>query len=46
MKGLFLVSSIFVITLSSFAQTVVSGNITGVWSATNDPYIVAGDLML
>ena len=44
MKGLFLVSSIFVITLSSFAQTVVSGNITGVWSATNDPYIVTGDI--
>jgi len=44
MNILFLVLSFFVFTICSFGQTVVSGNITGVWTATNDPYIVTGDI--
>ena len=44
MKRLLLLLTVFLFTVGLLAQTVVSGDITGVWTATNDPYIITGDI--
>ena len=44
MKRLLLILTVYVFKVGIIAQTVVSGNITGTWVATNNPYIVTGDI--
>nr|NQU91202.1 T9SS type A sorting domain-containing protein [Bacteroidota bacterium] len=44
MKKLFLFIGILAVSCGLSAQTVVSGNITGVWEPDGNPYIVVGDI--
>ncbi|MBC8490244.1 MAG: hypothetical protein H8D45_29870 [Bacteroidetes bacterium] len=44
MKKLLLIISILTISFGLSAQTVVSGNITGIWEPGGNPYIVVGDI--
>ncbi|MCD4697832.1 MAG: T9SS type A sorting domain-containing protein [Bacteroidales bacterium] len=44
MRKLILTISILTISFGLSAQTVVSGNITGVWEADGNPYIVVGNI--
>ena len=46
MKKLLLTISILTISFGLSAQTVVSGNITGVWESGGNPYIVVGDIYI
>jgi len=44
MKKLLLFISMLTISFGLFAQTVVSGNQSGVWESSGNPYIVVGDV--
>jgi len=44
MKKVLFIISILTISFGLSAQTVVSGNITGIWEPDGNPYIVVGDI--
>ena len=46
MKKLFAFIFLFVLVTSTFAQTEVSGNQSGTWTADNSPYLVVGEIIV
>ncbi|MEA2043298.1 MAG: T9SS type A sorting domain-containing protein [Bacteroidota bacterium] len=46
MKKIKLLSLLIIITSASLAQTNVNGEQTGIWYASNSPYLVTGDLIV